>query len=94
MGKIKTCIGCYSCGTSDDMSDCWKCNDYSYYEEDDEFTEIKKQIRADAIDDAFNSLLLMVKNGYDYPNAEFEKMFIALVEDAIDSVKENLKGAE
>ena len=56
MSKIKTCIGCYSYGTSDDMSDCWKCNDYSYYEEQDVFTEIKKQIRADAIDEYTEAL--------------------------------------
>lgn len=50
-----------------------------------------KEIRIDAIDDAFNSLLLMLKNGYEYPDAKFEETFIALIEDAIDSVKDNLK---
>lgn len=49
--------------------------------------EHDKQIRADAIDEAFNALLMMVKDGYDYPNEEFKNMFIALVKDAIDSIK-------
>lgn len=54
--------------------------------------DIKAEARQSAIEDSFNALLLMIKNGYDYPNAEFEEMFIALVEDAIDSVKENING--
>ena len=54
--------------------------------------DIKAEARKSAVEDSFNALLLMIKNGYDYPNKEFEEMFIALVEDAIDSVKENING--
>ena len=59
---------------------CWECADRLLKAYEDE-------IRADTIDETFISLLDMFREGYDYPNQDIKDLCIALLEDAIETIR-------
>ena len=45
--------------------------------------------RKEIIDEEFKRFMSLIKNGYDYPTKEFKETFIALLDDAIKTIKDN-----
>lgn len=83
---MNTCFGC----TSDvlqgsDYSDCWKCKNHSLYDEDDEFTEIKNQIREDVIKEIRNQLYARARD-----KGIYESEYIAFIDCTFEQLKENI----